>query len=122
MQTWFLWCELTSRCQLSCQHCYARSGPSGTHGTMRSADWVRVLDQATELGVQMVQFIGGEPTLYPDLGLLIDQALRRGALSSNVCTELWSIVQPLYAQHAMLAVLWRLRAAQGVWAEQSTLA
>lgn len=97
MRTSFLWCELTSRCQLSCRHCYAGSGPSGTHGAMRSADWVRVLNQATELGVQMVQFIGGEPTLYPDLAHVVDHALRRGLtveVFSNlvhVTDELWQV-------------------------------
>ncbi|MGH8919937.1 MAG: radical SAM protein, partial [Actinomycetes bacterium] len=78
VRIWFLWCELTSRCQLSCQHCYAESGPAGAHGLMRPVDWARVLNQATELGVRMVQFIGGEPTLYPDLAHLVDHALRRG--------------------------------------------
>lgn len=95
MRTWFLWCELTSRCQLNCRHCYAESGPSGTHGTMHSDDWVRVLNQATELGVRMVQFIGGEPTLYPGLVHLVDHALRRGLVVEvfsnlvHITDELW---------------------------------
>lgn len=97
VRTRFLWCELTSRCQLSCRHCYADSGPSGTHGSMRFTDWVRVLNQAAELGVQMVQFIGGEPTLYPDLARLVKHALRRGLaveVFSNlvhVTDELWEV-------------------------------
>lgn len=74
-ETSFLWLELTGRCQLTCVHCYAESGPSGTHGSMTVADWVRVLNEATELGVSSVQFIGGEPTLYPGLTRLIDHAL-----------------------------------------------
>lgn len=28
----FLWLEITGRCQLACAHCYADSGPTGTHG------------------------------------------------------------------------------------------
>jgi MoaA/NifB/PqqE/SkfB family radical SAM enzyme len=97
VRTWFLWYELTARCQLSCRHCYAESGPSGTHGAMRSADWVRVLDQATELGMRMVQFIGGEPTLYPDLAHVVDYAIQRGLaveVFSNlvhVTDELWQV-------------------------------
>ena len=42
---------------------------------MTTADWRRVIDQAAELGVGMVQFIGGEPTLHPDLPELIEHAL-----------------------------------------------
>lgn len=93
--TSFLWLEITGRCQLECRHCYAGSSPTGTHGMMGSADWVRVLDQATAMGVEMVQFIGGEPTLYPALVDLLDHALSRGLeveVFSNlvhVTDELW---------------------------------
>ena len=74
----FVWLEITGRCQLSCNHCYADSGLSGTHGTMTADDWRRTIDQAAALGVEMVQFIGGEPTLYPALPELIAHALAAG--------------------------------------------
>ncbi len=38
--------EITGRCQLACVHCYAESGPHGTHGTMTLVDWLAVIDQA----------------------------------------------------------------------------
>lgn len=91
----FVWLEITGKCQLSCAHCYAESGPTGTAGTMAGDDWQRVIDQAAALGVRMVQFIGGEPTLHPDLPRLIDHALRRQLqveVFSNlvhVTPELW---------------------------------
>ena len=34
----FLWLEITGKCQLECTHCYADSGPKGTHGTMATRD------------------------------------------------------------------------------------
>lgn len=71
----FVWLEITGKCQLQCAHCYAASGPDGAHGTMTVRDWRRVIDQATDLGVGMVQFIGGEPTLHPALPELVDHAL-----------------------------------------------
>lgn len=74
----FVWLEITGRCQLECVHCYAESGPSGTHGSMTGADWLRVIDQAAELGVGTVQFIGGEPTLHPDLPALVRHARAAG--------------------------------------------
>lgn len=74
----FVWLEITGRCQLECVHCYAESGPAGTHGTMTVADWERIIDECVDLGVSMVQFIGGEPTLHPDLSALIGYALRQG--------------------------------------------
>src|SRR5215471_2437484 len=81
----FMWLELTGKCQLECSHCYADSGPSGTHGSMGTADWEAVLDQAAQAGVQLVQFIGGEPTLHPDLPYLI-----RYALSTGIQVEVFS--------------------------------
>jgi MoaA/NifB/PqqE/SkfB family radical SAM enzyme len=91
----FVWLEITGKCQLSCTHCYAESGPTGTHGTMTGDDWRRVIDQAADLGVRLVQFIGGEPTMHPDLPGLVDHALQRRVeveVFSNlvhVDAELW---------------------------------
>lgn len=72
----FLWLEITGKCQLACEHCYADSGPTGSHGNTTGADWMRVIDEASELGVEMVQFIGGEPPLHP--AVRRDIALRVG--------------------------------------------
>ncbi len=58
----FLELEITGFCQLKCVHCYAESGPHGGHGTMTAEDWEKVIDQAAEIGIRMIQFIGGEPT------------------------------------------------------------
>lgn len=74
----FLWLEITGRCQLDCVHCYADSGPRGSHGNMTMADWCRVIEEAKALGIEMVQFIGGEPTTHPDLRRLVEHALTQG--------------------------------------------
>ncbi|WP_186763167.1 radical SAM/SPASM domain-containing protein [Lentzea tibetensis] len=73
----FAWLEITGKCQLTCAHCYAESGPGGTHGTMRTAEWLCVIDQIADLGGSGVQFIGGEPTLHRDLPSLMEHALAR---------------------------------------------
>lgn len=92
----FLWLEIIGKCQLACEHCYADSGPTGTHGSMSRADWCQVIDEAAELGVEMVQLIGGEPTLHPDLPALVRHALNRGIdveVFSNlvrISAELWN--------------------------------
>lgn len=85
--TRFLWLDLTRRCQLACPACYNDSGPAGTHGTMTVADWTRVLDQAAACGVEMVQFVGGEVTLHPDVPTLVDHALSLG-LQTEIFTNL----------------------------------
>jgi MoaA/NifB/PqqE/SkfB family radical SAM enzyme len=93
----FLELEITGFCQLNCLHCYADSGPRGGPGTMTTADWKRVIDQAAAIGVTMVQFIGGEPTLDPGLPRLIRHALGNGLkvyVYSNlvrITPELWEL-------------------------------
>lgn len=72
--------EITGKCQLMCTHCYADSGPHGNHGDMSLEGWKSVIDQAANLGAGYVQFIGGEPTMYPGLGVLIDHTLARKML------------------------------------------
>jgi MoaA/NifB/PqqE/SkfB family radical SAM enzyme len=91
----FLWLEVTGRCSLRCEHCYASSGAHGTHGTMTAADWHRLLDEAAGLGVRDVQFIGGEPTLYPALSDLVRHALDRG-LTVEIYSNLVRVTDPLW--------------------------
>ena len=93
--TSFVALEITGRCQLGCRHCYAGSGPEGTHGTMTAADWRRVIDQLAELGMPLVQFIGGEPTLHRELGDLVGHALDRG-LEVEVYSNLVSVPSRLW--------------------------
>lgn len=95
----FLWFELTGKCQLSCTHCYADSGPQGSHGTMDVDSWRRVLDDGASMGLKMVQFIGGEPTLHPHLPELVQHALGAGVsveVFSNlvhVSPKVWSVLE-----------------------------
>lgn len=44
----FLELEITGKCNLACEHCYADSGPRGEHGRMAAEDWKRVIDQADD--------------------------------------------------------------------------
>lgn len=96
----FLWLEITGKCQLSCRHCYASSGPSGAQGTMTKMDWMQVLDQAADLGGSDVQIIGGEPTLHPDLPELVRHGLSLGFevevysnLARRLSDRLWEVFE-----------------------------
>jgi MoaA/NifB/PqqE/SkfB family radical SAM enzyme len=77
----FAWLEITGKCSLHCEHCYAESGPMGTHGTMRTQDWHRIIDEIGTMGARSVQFIGGEPTLHPHLPAYVGHALEVGPWS-----------------------------------------
>lgn len=91
----FAWLEVTGLCNEFCDHCYADSGPKGTHGTMTVRDWLNVIDQLADMGTLDVQFIGGEPTLYPSLPALIKHAHGRGlgievfSNMTHIRPELW---------------------------------
>lgn len=96
-KTHFLWLEITGKCQRECEHCYAASGPRGSHGTMAEVDWKRVIDESAASGVATIQFIGGEPTLNPALSNLVRHALSHGIkveVFSNlehIKPELWNV-------------------------------
>jgi MoaA/NifB/PqqE/SkfB family radical SAM enzyme len=54
---------------------------------MTGAGWRSVITQAADLGVRMVQFIGGEPTLHPDFPALLAHAIDTG-LAAEVYSNL----------------------------------
>lgn len=93
----FLELEITQFCQLTCAHCYSESGPHGGRGTMTPDDWEGLIGQAAALGVETVQFIGGEPTLDPDLPHLVRYALGAGVKVDiytnlvHVTAQLWEL-------------------------------
>ncbi|EFG05034.1 radical SAM protein [Streptomyces clavuligerus] len=82
--------ELTARCQLTCSHCYAESGPTCGHGSMSTGDWRRVITEAAALGAVTVQLIGGEPSLSPGFTGLVGHALDAG-LRVRVYTNLYRV-------------------------------
>lgn len=71
--------ELTNTCNLNCVHCYAGSSPAAPlYEGMVFEDWVEVLQQSAALGCVTVRFIGGEPTVHPQLAELIAVARQLG--------------------------------------------
>ena len=92
----FLWLEITGKCNLTCTHCYADSSPSSSlYGSMNYDDWLRVIDEAAELGCNAIQFIGGEPTLHPHLMDFIAYSKGRGIQFVQVYTNATRITPEL---------------------------
>ncbi|HYZ25569.1 MAG TPA: pyrroloquinoline quinone biosynthesis protein PqqE [Geminicoccaceae bacterium] len=77
--------ELTHRCPLQCPYCSNPLALDKAGAELDTATWLRVLEEAAELGVLQVSFSGGEPTLRRDLEDLIAQAAGLG-LYSNLIT------------------------------------
>lgn len=69
--------ELTYRCPLHCPYC---SNPVAVPDSAELAlpEWLRVLEQARELGVLQLHLSGGEPLARPDLIPLVAAAHRLG--------------------------------------------
>jgi pyrroloquinoline quinone biosynthesis protein E len=65
--------ELTYRCPLRCAYC-SNPTESARGPALDSADWLRLLDEAEELGVVQVHFTGGEPLLFAGLEQLFARA------------------------------------------------
>jgi radical SAM protein with 4Fe4S-binding SPASM domain len=73
---------LTFRCQNNCVHCYA----GGPHETpeINTAQWKQVIDRLSEIGVFIVTFTGGEPTLRDDLTELLLYAQNKGMVTGLI--------------------------------------
>jgi PqqA peptide cyclase len=78
--------ELTHRCPLQCPYCSNPLDLERREAELRTEDWIRVLDEAADLGVLQVHFSGGEPMARSDLSLLVGHATARG-LYSNLITS-----------------------------------
>lgn len=82
--------ELTYRCPLRCVYCsnpleYARHGEE-----LDTAAWLRLFEEAEELGVVQLNLTGGEPLVREDL-----EALIAGARALNLYTNLVTSGIPL---------------------------
>jgi PqqA peptide cyclase len=77
--------ELTHRCPLQCPYCSNPLALEKAGVELDTATWLRVLEEAAELGVLQVAFSGGEPTIRRDLEDLIARAAGLG-LYSNLIT------------------------------------
>ncbi|MEV6160266.1 radical SAM protein [Nonomuraea sp. NPDC052129] len=104
----FAWWEITGKCQLACDHCYASSGPEGTHGSLSVADWRRVITQTREAGARMGQFIGGEPTLHPALPQLVQHALSTD-MEVEIYTNLVHVTPEMWETFRLPGSVWRPR-------------
>jgi len=73
---------LTFRCQNDCVHCYA----GGPHEIpeLNTQQWKNVIDKLSEIGVFIVTFTGGEPTLREDLPELLLYAQSKGMVTGLI--------------------------------------
>ena len=79
--------NLTDRCNLSCTHCYNRSGPLCKTEEELSTDQARgLIDDLADMGIPLILFTGGEALMREDIWELAEHARKKGikmALSTN---------------------------------------
>jgi len=73
---------LTFRCQNNCIHCYA-GGPHET-SELNTEQWKEVIDRLHQIGVFILTFTGGEPTLREDLPELLLYAQNKGMVTGLI--------------------------------------
>src|SRR6185437_7046738 len=69
------------RCNLAATYCneYDKDSPP-----VPTAEMLCRIDKLGELGTSIITFSGGEPTLHPDLDLLIRRVRERGAIATII--------------------------------------
>ncbi|MEU7814705.1 pyrroloquinoline quinone biosynthesis protein PqqE [Pseudonocardia sp. NPDC049154] len=78
--------ELTYRCPLACPYCSNPLDLAGYRDELGTAEWLRVFDEARDLGVLQCHLSGGEPLLRRDLVDLVRHATGLG-LYTNLVTS-----------------------------------
>jgi PqqA peptide cyclase len=78
--------EVTHRCPLHCVYCSNPLQLAGAESELSTGDWLRIFEQAGELGMLHVHFTGGEPLARQDLAQLIIGA-RSAGLYTNLITS-----------------------------------
>ncbi len=73
---------LTFECSNNCIHCYA----GGPHETpeLNTNQWKEVIDRLSQIGIFILTFTGGEPTLREDLHILLQHAQNRGMVTGLI--------------------------------------
>ena len=88
----------TTRCNLSCVHCYSHSSPNQRHAL--PPDLVcRLIEDATSLGFGVISLSGGEPLIYDGLDEVVATATASGA-HINLVSNGILIRSPRYERHA----------------------
>lgn len=78
--------ELTHRCPLGCPYCSNPLELARASAELDTATWLRVLDEAAELGVLQIHLSGGEPVARRDLEAITARAREHG-IYTNLITS-----------------------------------
>lgn len=85
-------------CNLKCKHCFAKAFVGRMDNVRMSIEEIKhIANQADELGVFMINLIGGEPLIWPDLDEIIE-ILDPQRFRMSITTNGWSLTKKM-AKH-----------------------
>lgn len=70
--------ETTNRCNLNCLICGSDSKSQVNPNELTSHEWCKLIDELAEAGAEKIFFSGGEPTLKPGIGDIIEHTAKSG--------------------------------------------
>jgi PqqA peptide cyclase len=85
--------ELTYRCPLHCVFCYNPTDFGSVGPELETAEWLRVLEEARQLGSVQLGLSGGEPLVRDDLETIVAAAHRLG-FYTNLITSGVGLTEP----------------------------
>jgi len=97
---YWLLAELTYRCPLHCVFCYNPLNYASIKNELTTAEWIKVMREARQLGAAQLGFSGGEPLMRDDLEELVDEAHRLGFYTNLITSGVGLTEQRLQALKA----------------------
>ncbi|MCI8554839.1 MAG: radical SAM protein [Clostridiales bacterium] len=82
-----LYLEITNQCNLDCRTCYNRSGQNRERRELSFADIEALIHRFLPLGLERLQFSGGEPTLHSEFDQILRLSDRYPQLRFSVVTN-----------------------------------
>lgn len=80
---------LTTRCNLSCQYCFAQEKLSSARMNMPMENVERVIDFLKRSDFPIFRVMGGEPTLHPQFNEIIEMAIESGMRVDVLSNATW---------------------------------
>lgn len=77
--------QITTKCNLNCKYCLSESGTKGEYG-LSTEDALSIIRKLGEMGVNRLDFTGGEPLIRKDLKVLIQES-KRNNINTIVTTN-----------------------------------
>lgn len=77
--------QITTKCNLNCKYCLSASGLNGEYG-LSTQTAIDIINQLGKIGINRLDFTGGEPLIRKDLKLLIETA-KKNNISTIVTTN-----------------------------------